>query len=96
MKKILIVTACFILMLFAYNVKSAPVSNVSSEQFNAAKVAYVDMQEVLKNSKQYAVIEKERKEQIEILAKFVDGAKKEILKQSTEEKQKELEKMYNE
>ncbi len=95
MKKFLMLMSCFVLIMFAYDAKCATVANSVSEQFNINKVAYVDMQEVLKNSKQYSDITKERKAKIEELAKFVDAAKKEIIKQSTEEKQKELEKKYN-
>ena len=96
MRKVLILIICFVCFLFSYEVKSATVSNACSEQFNINKVAYVDMQEVLKNSKQYNEITKARKAEIAQLAKFVDAAKKEIIKQSTEEKQRELEKKYNE
>ncbi len=95
MKKILMFTICFILLAFSYEAQSAPVANTTSEQFNINKIAYVDMQEVLKHSKQYAEITKQRKEEIKKLTEFVDSAKKEILKQSTEEKQKELENIYN-
>ena len=95
MKKFLMILSCFLFFMFAYEVQSATVSNTTSEQFNINKVAYVDMQEVLKNSKQYESITKERKAAIDGLAKFVDAAKKEIIKQSTEEQQIELEKKYN-
>ncbi len=95
MKKFLMIVSCFALMLVAFDAKSAPVSNTASEQFNINKIAYVDMQEVLKNSKEYNDITKERKAKIDELAKFVNAAKEEIKKQSTEEKQIELEKKYN-
>ena len=95
MKKFLMIASCFVLLIFACKAECAQLANSSSDQFNINKVAYVDMQEVLKSSKHYADITKERKVAIDSLARFINTAKEEIKKQSTEEKQIELEKKYN-
>ena len=59
------------------------------------KVAVVDVQKVVMNSAQVKALKEEQKKKGQELAKFIDTAKANIIKETDEKKRKALEEKYN-
>ena len=95
MKKFKILTAALIVFTLSVSSLLFSMEEAKASTAESLKIAIVDVQKLIESSPEISALKTSRKNDMEILVKFIENAKADVAKEIDETKKKVLEDKYN-